>query len=87
MLAAVAKTLLPKVRHSACVAVLLLAAVVQPVRADLLDDARSNSTAAVLAAIADKADVNVRSSDGTSALHWAVYNGNAALVRALLSAH
>ncbi len=86
MFAAVAPPLLPMLRHTACVALLLLAAVVQPARADLLADARSNSTAAVLAAIADKADVNVRSSDGTSALHWAVYNGNLALVRALLRA-
>ncbi|MEY4760754.1 MAG: hypothetical protein RLZZ200_610 [Pseudomonadota bacterium] len=33
-----------------------------------------------------KADVNQRSSDGTSALHWAVYNNDVALVDRLLAA-
>lgn len=52
----------------------------------VVDAARLQDEAAVLAMIASGADVNERSPDGTSALHWAVYNGNSSLVDALLKA-
>ncbi|MES2605074.1 MAG: ankyrin repeat domain-containing protein [Pseudomonadota bacterium] len=54
--------------------------------AEFLTDARTNNTEAVTAAISAKEDVNARSSDGTTALHWAVYNNNGPLVRALIRA-
>jgi len=54
--------------------------------ANLVDDARTNNSEAVIAAIAAKADVKQHSTDGTTALHWAVYNGNVELARALLKA-
>jgi ankyrin repeat protein len=52
----------------------------------LLDAAESGDVAAARALIAGGADVNARSGDGTSALHWATYRGDAALVEALLAA-
>ncbi len=44
------------------------------------DDARAN------ALLTDHADVNQKSSDGTTALHWAVYRNDEALVDRLLAA-
>ena len=54
--------------------------------ADIISDARSNNNDALKAAIAAKEDVNAKQSDGTTALHWAVYNGNAELAKALIKA-
>jgi ankyrin repeat protein len=53
---------------------------------ELLRAAQSNDATVALAAIEDGVDVNARSADGTTALHWAVYNGNAALVERLIAA-
>jgi ankyrin repeat protein len=57
-------------------------------RADsaLVDAARVNDVEAVLAAIEQSADVRATSPDGTTALHWAVYHDNAALVERLIAA-
>jgi len=55
----------------------------------LLDAAAAGDTDAALAAIADRerpVDVNAKAGDGTTALHWAVYNDNATLVERLLAA-
>lgn len=44
-----------------------------------------NERAAALELLANGADVNERSADGTTALHWAVHRGDLALVEALLA--
>ncbi len=54
--------------------------------ASLVDDARINNADAVIAAIVAKEDVKQHSADGTTALHWAVYNGNVELAKALIKA-
>src|SRR5215470_1695148 len=50
--------------------------------------ARKNDAAAVRALLDAKPrpDVNVRTADGTSALHWAVYHGDVDLVNRLIAA-
>src|SRR5690606_15734493 len=53
---------------------------------DLLRAAQRNDATVALAAIEDGVDVNGRAPDGTTALHWAAYNGNAALVERLVAA-
>src|SRR5690606_30749595 len=58
-----------------------------PAHADLMDSVRANDTQAALAELAAHRDaVNLRMSDGTTALHWAAYNRNVELVRALINA-
>jgi ankyrin repeat protein len=52
----------------------------------LVGAARGNDVATALAAIEDGVDVNAASADGTTALHWAVYNDNLALVERLIAA-
>jgi len=68
------------------VAVFLAPATVAHAADDLLRAAQSNNATVALAAIEDGVDVNARSPDGTTALHWAVYNGNLALVERLIAA-
>jgi uncharacterized protein len=53
---------------------------------ELIGAAQANDTTVALAAIEDGVDVNSKSADGTTALHWAVYNGNVALVERLIAA-
>jgi ankyrin repeat protein len=53
---------------------------------DLLRAAQRNDATVALAAIEDGVDVNARSPDGTTPLHWAVYNGNLGLVERLIAA-
>lgn len=66
---------------------LLLALASLPAHADLMDSVRANDTQAALAELAAHRDaVNLRMSDGTTALHWAAYNRNVELVRALINA-
>jgi uncharacterized protein len=64
-------------------------AVVVPIEkvAPLVIAARDNDAVAVRALLAahPTADVNQRTADGTSALHWAVYHGDADLVTRLLA--
>jgi ankyrin repeat protein len=66
------------------------AAVVEPVEkaAPLVIAARNNDAATVrtLLAAHPAPDVNQRTADGTSALHWLVYHGDADLVAQLLAA-
>jgi ankyrin repeat protein len=52
----------------------------------LLAAARAGDHDAALARVADHADVRAADATGTTALHWAVYNDDAALVRALIAA-
>jgi uncharacterized protein len=64
--------------------------VAEPVehQAPLVLAARAKDEAAVQALLAAKpaVDVNQRTSDGTTALHWAIYHNNAALVERLIAA-
>jgi uncharacterized protein len=64
--------------------------VVEPIEktAPLVIAARTQDAATVRALLATQpaADVNQRTADGTSALHWAVYHGDADLVAQLLAA-
>jgi uncharacterized protein len=64
--------------------------VVEPVErpAPLVAAARAKDRAAVEALLnaQPRADVNQRASDGTSALHWAIYHNDAALVDRLIAA-
>ena len=52
----------------------------------LIEAARANNTTTALAAIADNVDVNTKSADGTTALHWAIYRDNVQLVQRLVKA-
>jgi uncharacterized protein len=52
----------------------------------LIDAVKANDSAGALALIKDKADVNAAESDGTTALHYAVYHDDVALVDGLLKA-
>jgi uncharacterized protein len=68
------------------VAVFLAAATLAHAADDLLRAARTNDATVALAAIEDGVDVNGKSPDGTTPLHWAVYNDNLALVERLIAA-
>jgi ankyrin repeat protein len=75
------------VRRAAVLAGFVLgAASVTAVRADLVDAARRDDRHAALAELERGADVNLRSADGTTALHWAAYNDDVELVARLLKA-
>lgn len=52
----------------------------------LLDAVRDQDREAAVALIDQRADVNERSSDGTTVLHWAAHHGDADLVKRLLKA-
>src|SRR5690242_16477555 len=54
--------------------------------APLVEAVRAKDSARVAELLGTHLDVNQRTSDGTSALHWAVYNNDAALVDRLLAA-
>src|SRR5262245_15745962 len=56
--------------------------------APLVTAARANDTAAIKSLLDanPRPDVNQHSSDGTTALHWAVYHNDVALIERLLSA-
>jgi uncharacterized protein len=66
--------------------VLLTASVAAAATADVADAARRGDRAAVQAALARKADVNLAQPDGTTALHWAVEHDDLELVDLLLRA-
>jgi ankyrin repeat protein len=53
---------------------------------DLIAAAQRGDATVALAAIEDGVDVNAKSPDGTTALHWAVYRDNLALVERLIAA-
>lgn len=65
----------------AVVSISLISATAQ---AELLDAAEEGSAPAVIAALADGADVNERSADGTTAIMFAAYYGDFDLVEALI---
>jgi uncharacterized protein len=53
---------------------------------ELVDAAGAEDRAAALELIEQGADVNTAASDGTTALHWAVYHGDAEIVERLIAA-
>lgn len=53
---------------------------------DIVDAVREKNVSVAETMLADGVDVNARSSDGTTALHWAVYNGNHELAEQLIEA-
>lgn len=65
---------------------LLLSAAAFASNALLADAAQNDDQQAVAALLRQKADVNAAQGDGMTALHWAVVNGDAALVKTLLAA-
>lgn len=69
-------------------AVLLAVGMQAPVWAagTLIDAAKANDSAGALELVKNKADVNATESDGTTPLHYAVYNDDVALVESLLKA-
>jgi ankyrin repeat protein len=66
----------------------LLAAGLLPAAVDsrLPEAAKSGDRRAVLEMLAQKADANAAEADGTTALHWASYNDDVAMAKALLAA-
>lgn len=54
--------------------------------APLVDAVKSGDRAAALALIAQRADVNVPETDGTTPLHWAVHHGDLELTQRLIRA-
>ena len=52
----------------------------------LLQVAEAGNSAAAMALVDGKADVNARQEDGTTALHWAAYHDDVPLIRRLLKA-
>jgi ankyrin repeat protein len=70
----------------ALAALLVLGATAPAWATTLLEAAKSNDSAAALALVKDKADVNAAESDGTTPLHYAVYHNDVALVDSLLKA-
>jgi len=65
---------------------LLASAAAPTLAARIVDAARLGDRAAVTAELDGGADPNSRSADGTTALHWAVYNDDAELVERLIAA-
>ena len=65
---------------------ILLSATGSAATSEVADAVMKGDTAAVRALLTRKADVNAPQTDGTTALHWAVYHENVALVDELLRA-
>ena len=76
----------PPLSRAVICAVLACAAVEARSDEALINASRSNDVATVLAAIEQGADVATPAADGTTALHWAVYNDNATLAARLIAA-
>jgi ankyrin repeat protein len=72
----------------ALVAVALLCGGAAAVHAadSLLEAAEAGNSAAAMALVAGKADVNAHQEDGTTALHWAAYHDDLPLLRQLIKA-
>src|SRR5262245_34765689 len=78
------------VRRRTKLAVLALACVfaqsIATAASDVADAAMRKDSARLRELLSAKADVNAAQPDGTTALHWAVYNADTATVSKLLSA-
>ena len=71
-----------------CVIAAMIVPPVSAIAADsaLIQAAQSNDRAAVVKLLGQRVDVNAASGDGTTALHWAVFHGDADLVDRLIRA-
>jgi uncharacterized protein len=74
------------IRLAAALVVATLAQGVAWAEGTLVDAAKSGDDAAAIALLKQHVDVNVPESDGTTALHWAVYRNDEALVDQLIKA-
>ena len=74
----------PRPLSAVLLGVLAAAAMSSAFAGPLLDAARDGHRDVALKLLAEQADANDRSSDGTTALHWAAHNGDAELVKRLL---
>ncbi len=68
------------------IAVLMLAYAAVCSAESLVDSVRAGNRDAAIALLEQHGDVNDRMADGTTALHWAVHNGDADLVKRLIKA-
>ena len=53
----------------------------------LIQAIKQDNVAAVKAALAQKANVNAAEADGSTALHWAAYDGQARMTKLLIEHH
>lgn len=67
------------------IAILSTAQIARAVDSLVADAAMNGDVAAVRALLGRQADINAPQGDGSTALHWAVYNGNTELVQLLLA--
>jgi ankyrin repeat protein len=74
-----------RARSIAAVLVLLAGVGAAHAQSALLDAVKANDTARALSAIDEGADVKQIAADGTTALHYAVYNDNLALIERLIA--
>lgn len=74
------------VRRIACVALLLAGSAAWAAEPSLPDSVRDQDAAATARLLSAGADVRDKTVDGTTALHWAVHNGDRDLVKRLLKA-
>jgi uncharacterized protein len=73
-------------RRMAATLALLIASATASAADALVELARANEAAAVIAALERGADIDAAAPDGTTPLHWAVYNNNIDLVERLIAA-
>lgn len=73
-----------KIRYALLLA--MMPALVQAAPVPLIDAIRKDDVATAVKLIDDGADVRAKSSDGTTALHWAAHNGEFDLLKRLLKA-
>jgi uncharacterized protein len=79
-----------KVRHKAKLTLLILACTLCRVAAaasDVADAVMKQDSVQLKHLLASRADVNATQPDGSTALHWAAYHGDAAIAAVLLKAH
>src|SRR6202035_3498258 len=75
-----------KLRAAAALAALFCTVAGVQAADSLLEAAEAGNSAAALALLESKVDVNARQDDGTTALHWAAYHDDVPLIRQLLKA-
>ena len=87
---AIDRVIASKVRHTAKLTLLILACTLCRVAAaasDVADAVMKQDSGQLKHLLATKADVNAPQPDGSTALHWAAYHGDAATAAVLLKAH
>jgi uncharacterized protein len=88
---AIDRIILSKVRHKAKLTLLILACTllcrVAAAASDVADAVMKQDSGQLKHLLAAKADVNAAQPDGSTALHWAAYHGDAVTAAVLLKAH